>query len=192
MKATKYLGGLLVMVSLSFNAFSGAVYVGDNGSNGCLTSDFVTSTDCVGLFDPGNDHGVNSIFTTTEFSDWETSIWGSSQTWNDIGGIGFGEGATSGNWNVGSWGDNATVLAVIKAGDHASAYLVDTNFLSGTWDISGANWTVSVGKGGQTKNNGISHIGFWGNGTTTVPEPLSGGLMLLGVIGLALSRKVAR
>ena len=177
-KLVAFLAGLGLSVLMSINASADPVLVG-----GCLTSDFTGSTECSGIWDPGNDHGTHDIF---EAAGWP---YGDKATpWNHLGDINFGEGGTSGAWSVSDWGDSTSVIAVIKAGDHAAGYLMDLGITSGTWDISGANWCLESGNSGKCNNNGISHIGFWGNGTQTVPEPGSAALLLLGIVGLVLFR----
>ena len=165
-----------VCLSLGLNLGALAVPATPTDLDNCLESDFEHSTACSGIWDPGNDYGTHDIFEAT---DW---MWGDKSVWNDIGSSSSGSGGLTGTWSVGGWGDNAEVIAVLKAGDHAAAFMVDINYLSGTWDISGDHWKVP-------SLNGLSHIGFWGKGTTIVPEPGSAVLILLGLVGLVVFRK---
>jgi len=162
------------VAALTSVSHAAAVYKG-----GCLTSDFTVSTDCIGLFDPGNDNGVNNIFASAEFQ----SKYGTD--WTEFSSSGFtytGLNGTSGTWalNSGLSWEGYDVLGILKAGNFASAYEMDTSVLSGKWDISGTNWLDTKGdkKPQNDTNPGLSHLDFYVKSKpVTAPEPSMLGLL---------------
>ncbi len=163
----------------------------------CSLNDLTTSTSCAGVFDPGNDHGVNTIFDNPEL----TSVFGTgwsllSKTEADGWAAGnfnltvTGQGSTSGTWNIDlNWAAlgyaQGDVLAVLKAGNRAAAYELNVNFSSGDWDVSGDWWKSS-------KNNrlsALSHFSFWVKESTPVSEPATLALFGLGLISLGAARR---
>jgi len=167
----------LGMVLMSLQAGATAVLSGDYH---CATSDFTTSTACDGIYDPGNDNGNDNIFVATTWN------WGTG--WVEIDkDESFGNNVFSGDWNVTDWGDTGweygEVIGILKAGSHAAAYMMDTNFTSGSWSILSDDWKL----GGS--RNGMSHVTFYGRGAVNVPEPGTLALMFIGLAGLGFARR---
>ena len=124
--------------------------------------------------------------------------------WTDAGLVGIdGKGTYAGNGNVMIYicakGDTSSVVetfstamnngaldytGVLKAAEVGTTYTFYYTIADGD-----ATWT-SVTKNKKITDPSIASVDFAGSGSwQTVPEPTSGLLLLLGVVGLALRRK---
>jgi hypothetical protein len=183
-----------LVISMGFAFFSlqaQAVPSGPTLQGGCSIADLTTSVSCIGVYDPGNDHGTHNIFNDSAFQSFYPGTWTQltkiedDNSWTDPTSIGLtitGQGGTSGTWNVNSdaWDGFAQgeILAVLKAGTNAAAYEVDVDYISGTWSVASSAWDGS----------GLSHFSFWTT-STSVPEPSILVLLSMGLLGLGLFRR---
>lgn len=157
----------------------------------CDTSDLTLSKQCVGVFDPGNDNGVNTIFSSSDFTDTFGDGWSLISKVEDqdreTGDVGLTLNGTGGNlqgtWEVSSdaWSgfQQGNVIAILKAGNTAAAYEIDLGFTSGTWNVTSDAWP----------QNSLSHFSFWSSAFTSVPEPSIVALFGIGLIGLVVMRR---
>nr|WP_309502592.1 VPLPA-CTERM sorting domain-containing protein [uncultured Roseovarius sp.] len=83
-------------------------------------------------------------------------------------------GAKSGRWEVADWAGRTTgdVVITLKAGNGFGAFLVDTDYFSGTW----------------LATKGLSHASIYYRGVTPVPLPAGGFLLLSALAGLGFTR----
>lgn len=190
---TKAMALMVLLFSLSSWVSAGPLKI-PSLRGGCSLGDWSSSTDCVGLFNNANDHGQRSIFNAPELID----KFGSGFTNFDPKGFQFTSmQGLSGTWSTAenAFADFDSVLVVIKAGQFASAYEIDTSFFSGSWNISGANW-LDIKRKNKGVNHALSHFGFWGrNGggnnpdPAPVPEPGVLGLFALGLFAMFFTRR---
>lgn len=164
----------------------------------CTAAELTTSISCVGVYDPGSDHGQASIFDDATFISAYGTGWTSLSKVEDpswgTGALGLtltGQGAKSGTWSVDSdaWDAYAQgdILAILKAGNDAAAYELDLTVTAGTWDVSTSSWAA-----GDDKTSALSHFSFWTKGASNPPqvsEPGTLALLGFGILGLYSIRK---
>lgn len=202
-KLIKFLSGLALLVITS-QAQATATLIG-----GCSTADLTTSVSCIGVYDPGNDSGINDIFIDADFiamygEDWTRIAKVDDPDLGPDGSINLtiptGQGTTTGTWSVDAdaWDGFAQgdVLAVLKAGSNAAAYEIDLDFTSGTWTLTAPAFEQPGWDG-----SALSHFSIWGregeapcDPTTevcgnTVPEPNMVALLAIGLLGMVAVRR---
>ena len=180
-----------ILIGLALLAITSQAQAVATLAGGCAITDLTTSTDCAGVYDPGNDNGVHTIFTDATFQStfpgtWTELVKLEDPTWNVPNSIDFsltGQGSTSGTWQVAStaWDSFAQgeVMAILKAGTNAAAYEIDLSVTSGTWSVNSTAWDGS----------GLSHFTFFTKPGGSVPEPSILALLSLGAFGLFLSAR---
>lgn len=154
----------------------------------CLVGSVSGAVDCEGIFD-GNDSNqdLDGLFG---LNDWDEVLK------LDAGsGVETGNGVTltvggGGTWSVDTYGGFFPVMFVLKGGPTFSAFLMDLNVLSGTWD------TQSMLKGNGQRGAGLSHWTIYATpddggptpGPDPVPLPAAAWLMLSGAGALGALR----
>ncbi|OAB58626.1 hypothetical protein AY600_16565 [Phormidium willei BDU 130791] len=158
----------------------------------CNIANLTGTTDCEGIYS-GNDS--NSISTSTELfgkTGW-SELWKVDSSSGTTGPLTVAlENAgdqTSGTWELSEdfkFDSYESVMFVLKGGPTFTAYLSDSETMSGDWN------TDDLRNGGGGVGPGLSHFTVWTTGTgsnndeptpTPVPEPAS--LLGLGAIALA-------
>ena len=97
---------------------------------------------------------------------------------------------TAGNgftWKITDWMGYNPVMAVVKAGNYFSAYLVDTSLGK---DGEGNTFSILVGK--KENHPAISHLAIYYDKPGVVPLPAAGWLLLMGIGGLGVAARRRR
>lgn len=176
-------------------AFSQAAVIW--GSASCDTSSVTaggfTADDCEGLFAKSKGAGAgpndSESFLNNALSLQDgTSIWGNEgafgfNDWDFLGKDDFNSysflNASSGNpgsWSLDSLVSGSFVIAVKQAGELGLWYFENLS------NLSGGSFDHSI-----FKNPGWSHVAIYGR-ETSVPEPSTVFLLILGLVGLLYSR----
>ena len=166
-----------ILIGLALLAITSQAQAVATLAGGCAITDLTTSTDCAGVYDPGNDNGVHTIFTDATFQStfpgtWTELVKLEDPTWNVPNSIDFsltGQGSTSGTWQVASTAWDS----------FAQGEVIDLSVTSGTWSVNSTAWDGS----------GLSHFTFFTKPGGSVPEPSILALLSLGAFGLFLSAR---
>ncbi len=153
-----------------------------------LTIDGNNADDCAGAFD-GNDSNqdLSGLFSKADWTELVKVNIEGGETENTQNGVKLS--LTAGNeftWEVADWMGYNPVMAVVKAGDYFSAFLLDTSL--GT---KGAGNTFSIVVGKKLNNPDISHLTLY-NTPAVVPLPAAGWLLLMGLGGLGVASRRRR
>lgn len=149
----------------------------------CLVGSVSGATACEGIFD-GNDSNQNldGLFSLNDWAE-VLKLDGSSgtETFNGVT-LTVTNTGSGGTWSVDTYGGFFPVMFVTKGGPTFSAFLMDLNVLSGTWD------NQSMLKGNGQRGPGLSHWTIYTTpddggpnpGPPPVPVPAAGLLLLSG------------
>jgi hypothetical protein len=151
------------------------------GVSTCSTTSLGGSTACEGVYS-GNDanQDLGGVFGQTGWNQIE-KVDSSSGNSNDNGlnlMVSANAGGTSGKWQVDDYQGNNPVMFVLKGGNSFSAFLMNLNVTSGTWN------TDSLLKGNGKPGPGLSHFTVYSAGVTPVPVPAAVWLMGSGLLAL--------
>ncbi|MCC5899824.1 MAG: PEP-CTERM sorting domain-containing protein [Phormidium sp. BM_Day4_Bin.17] len=167
-------------------------------SGTCDIANLTGTTDCEGIYS-GNDS--NSISTSTEMfgkTGW-SELWKVDDSSGTTGpltvALNNAGQETSGTWQLSedfNFDSYESVMFVLKGGPTFTAYLSDSETMSGTWN------TDDLRNGGGGVGPGLSHFTVWTTGTgsgnnggstpASVPEPAA----LLGLGSVALASRFLR
>ena len=148
--------------------------IGPGNSGSFVSLDNAISAACFG----GNDtNQINASFSLFGKTGWmladknDDSAVGSPITFTATGPI---NGDDGGDWGVVDWAGRTTgdVVITLKPGHGFGAFLVDTDYFSGTW----------------LATKGLSHASIYYRGVTPVPLPAGGILLLSALAGLGFAR----
>lgn len=148
----------------------------------CNVSSVSGATACEGIFEGNNSNqdldglfGINGWFELLKLDDNEGMETGN--------GITLTVNDTDKTWSVDTYNSFSPIMFVQKGGPTFSAFLMDTDVLSGTWD------NESMLKGNGQRGSDLSHWSIYstGQGNTEVSAPasialLGGGLLALGLV----------
>ncbi len=148
------------------------------GAVNCSISNLGGATACEGAFE-GNDanQDLSGLFGVSTWTQW-------AKVDNDHGtngGLTVAGGGQDGTWSIA--GLTSPFMIVLKGGPSFSAYSMDGNTTSGSWNTSG------LFKGNDKPGPGLSHFTVYvgpASPPTPVPEPLTilGSALALGFGGL--------
>ncbi|MEH6910056.1 MAG: PEP-CTERM sorting domain-containing protein [Oceanicoccus sp.] len=186
MKLKLFIGTIL----LAMCSVSNAATIGCGSGR---TAELGDASSCTAS-DGGNAHGsdLTAAFTGTWSNVGSETSTGNSGSFFDVtlSSGSWGSSPAAGTWTISSgfWDvyDSAVISMHVGGGNRDATdqwlWEVDTNETSGTW----AYLTNTVGAGG------LSNLHLWGTGgSAQVPEPGSIALLVLGLFGLGLARKLA-
>lgn len=150
---------------------------------------YKNSTSCAGAFE-GNDSAaaVSGLFGETDWAQLVKVNVGTETTSSTENGTTLTSSAgTEFTWKITDWMGYNPVMAIVKAGDNFTAYLLDTDI--GT---NGEGNTFSLFVGKDDKNNPeISHLAIYYT-PAVVPLPAAGWLLLMGLGGLGVASRRRR
>lgn len=183
---------MIAVVAISVLVSSGAAQAALVSTGvACSLSSVSGSTACSGIWE-GNDSNqdLSNLFgqaTWTEVVKLDPPT--GTATRLNLSMTIVNNGAT-GTWALGASGyaGLGPVMFVTKGGPTFSAFLMDLNVLSGTWD------TQSMLKGNGKPGPGLSHFTVYSAGQVpppppVVPLPAAGWLMIAGIAGLGAMRR---
>jgi hypothetical protein len=208
MKLDKKILGAALAFGMAGGGASASTLSPTGGADTCVESNFTFYTQCSGYYD-GNDSnqipGLQGLFGSDwmelakldipdEFLDDAERIPNPAYALTPYsdGILEISGPGESGTWSVSGWGDITQAMAVIKAGNSFSAYLLDMSFTGGDWD------TLGVEPVGSGSTPGLSHFTLYKvvnddpDGDLNV-VPLPAGLPLLvaglGALGVLRMKK---